>query len=51
VTEGAPRILWPQLTRADLGHLTGQTVKFEANLAAITLLRQTRSRRPAGHCG
>lgn len=38
--EAAPRILWPQLTRADLEHLSGPTAKFEANLAAITLLRQ-----------
>jgi len=39
-TEAAPRILWPQLIRADLEHMTGPTAKFEANLAAITLLRQ-----------
>ena len=38
--EPAPRVLWPQLTSADLAHLTGATAKFEANLAAITLLRQ-----------
>ncbi|MFY9328982.1 MAG: hypothetical protein WAO76_13360, partial [Georgfuchsia sp.] len=38
--EPAPRVLWPQLTSADLTHLTGATAKFEANLAAITLLRQ-----------
>ena len=28
-TEAAPRILWPQLTRADLEHLTGPAAKFE----------------------
>jgi hypothetical protein len=41
-TEAAPRILWPQLTRADLEHLTGPSAKFEANLAAITLLRRSK---------
>ena len=47
-TEAAPRILWPQLTRADLEHLTGPTAKFEANLEAITLLRQIKAEgRPA----
>lgn len=47
-TEAAPRILWPQLTRADLAHLTGPSAKFEANLAAITLLRQIEAEgRPA----
>ncbi|MBK8892187.1 MAG: hypothetical protein IPN75_18360 [Dechloromonas sp.] len=47
-TEAAPRILWPQLTRADLEHLTGPTAKFEANLAATTLLRQIEAEgRPA----
>jgi hypothetical protein len=46
--EAAPRILWPQLIRADLEHLTGPTVKFEANLAAIALLRQIEAEgRPA----
>ena len=39
-TEATPRILWPQLTSADLKHLNGTSAKFEANLAAITLLRQ-----------
>ena len=47
-TETAPRILWPQLTRADLEHLTGPIAKFEANLAAITLLREIEAEvRPA----
>jgi hypothetical protein len=47
-TEAAPRILWPQLTRGDLEHLTGQAAKFEANLAAITLLRSIEAEgRPA----
>lgn len=47
-TEAAPRILWPQLTRADLQHLTGPAAKFEANLSAITLLRQIEAEgRPA----
>lgn len=47
-TEAAPRILWPQLIHADLEHLTGPTAKFEANLAAITLLRQIEAEgRPA----
>lgn len=46
--EAAPRILWPQLIRADLEHLTGQSAKFEANLAAITLLRSIEAEgRPA----
>jgi N12 class adenine-specific DNA methylase len=47
-TEAAPRVLWPQLTRSDLEHLTGPSTKFEANLAAITLLRQIEAEgRPA----
>ncbi|EXI82608.1 MAG: DNA methylase [Candidatus Accumulibacter appositus] len=47
-TEAAPRILWPQLIRADLAHLTGPSTKFEANLATITLLRQIEAEgRPA----
>ena len=47
-TETAPRILWPQLTRADLEHLTGPIAKLEANLAAITLLREIEAEvRPA----
>ena len=47
-TEAAPRVLWPQLTRADLEHLTGPCAKFEANLAATTLLRQIEAEgRPA----
>lgn len=51
-TEAAPRILWPQLTRADLEHLTGPAAKFEANLAAITLLRSIEAEvRPAGQYG
>jgi hypothetical protein len=47
-TDAAPRILWPQLIRTDLEHLTGPTAKFEANLAAITLLREIEAEvRPA----
>jgi len=36
----AKRSLWPQLTRADLQDLGGAVTKFEANLAAIEVLRQ-----------
>lgn len=47
-TEAARGILWPQLTRADLEHLTGPAAKFETNLAAIALLRQIEAEgRPA----
>ncbi|QDL38537.1 Eco57I restriction-modification methylase domain-containing protein [Rhodoferax sediminis] len=38
-TETAPRNLWPQLTRAELRNLGGSVTKFEANLAAIKVLR------------
>ncbi|MDZ7855912.1 Eco57I restriction-modification methylase domain-containing protein [Sphaerotilus sp.] len=37
---GAPQISWPRLTHADLLGLTGAATKFEANVAAIALLRQ-----------
>ena len=36
----ATRSLWPQLTRTDLRDLGGAVTKFEANLAAIEVLRQ-----------
>ena len=35
----ATRSLWPQLTRADLQDFGGAVTKFEANLAAIEVLR------------
>ncbi|MDR3368827.1 Eco57I restriction-modification methylase domain-containing protein [Rhodoferax sp.] len=47
-TETAPRNLWPQLIRADLHTLGGSVTKFEANLAAIRVLRQIEAeQRPA----
>ncbi|HEY0847156.1 MAG TPA: DEAD/DEAH box helicase family protein [Noviherbaspirillum sp.] len=36
----APRILWSALKTGDLGGFGGPVAKFEANLAAIALLRQ-----------
>ena len=36
----ATRSLWPKLTRADLQDIGGAVTKFEANLAAIEVLRQ-----------
>ncbi|MDO8774072.1 MAG: hypothetical protein Q7K57_36235 [Burkholderiaceae bacterium] len=46
--EVAPRNRWPQLIRADLHNLGGSVTKFEANLAAIQVLRHIESeQRPA----
>ncbi len=36
----APCVLWPKLASADLAGLNGAVAKFDANLAAITALRQ-----------
>lgn len=38
--EATPRTLWPRLLRSDLDRLNGAVTKFDANLAAITLLQQ-----------
>ncbi len=38
--QAATRVLWPQLTRADLQNLDGAVTKFAANLAAIDTLRR-----------
>ncbi|MDO8459173.1 MAG: DEAD/DEAH box helicase, partial [Burkholderiaceae bacterium] len=47
-TATAVRSLWPQLVRADLSNLSGSVTKFEANLAAIAVLRQVEAeQRPA----
>ncbi|MDP3323228.1 MAG: hypothetical protein Q8S71_06760, partial [Hydrogenophaga sp.] len=46
--ETTTRNLWPPLTRAELYKLGGSVTKFEANLAAIKVLRQIEAeQRPA----
>ena len=39
-SEAVPRVLWPTLKGDDLGNFGGPAAKFEANLAAIDLLRR-----------
>ena len=39
-SEDIPRVLWPILKAEELGNFGGSVAKFEANLAAINLVRQ-----------